>query len=105
MSRSSETCPNKSRNDSADPFPCFCNWSRKIFIDPGGRRPREIAVKDVNSVFDSMISSQAAQDKLQHYHSRIKLHYLEPRQSAAYLVLGQLSQSDANRHYPPRSAG
>jgi hypothetical protein len=43
-----------------------------------------------------LISSQAAQDKLQHYHSRIKLHYKQPKQSAAYALLGQLSQSASN---------
>jgi hypothetical protein len=57
--------------------------------------PRKINAKDVSAIFDAMISSQAAQDKLQHYHSRIKLHYKEPKQSAAYSILGQLSQSSA----------
>ena len=77
------------------PIPLFLQLVTQDLYRSWRTKPREITVKDVNSVFDSMISSQAAQDKLQHYHSRIKLHYLEPRQSAAYLILGQLSQSDS----------
>lgn len=77
------------------PIPLFLQLATQDIYRSWRVKPREITVKDVNAVFDHLVSSQAAQDKLQHYHSRIKLHYLEPRQSAAYMMLGQLSQSAA----------
>lgn len=75
------------------PIPLFLQLATQDIFRSWRLNPRTITAKDVNSIFDAMISSQAAQDKLQHYHSRIKLHYKEPKQSAAYAILGQLSQS------------
>ena len=75
------------------PIPLFLQLATQDIYRSWQKRPRRISSKDVNVVFDSMISSQAAQDKLQHYHSRIRRHYKEPRQSAAYSMLGQLSLS------------
>ena len=78
------------------PIPLFLQLATQDIYRSWRAKPREITAKDVNAVFDHLVSSQAAQDKLQHYHSRIKLHYLEPRQSAAYMMLAQLSQSSAS---------
>jgi len=78
------------------PIPLFLQLATQDIYRSWRAKQREITVKDVNAVFDHLVSSQAAQDKLQHYHSRIKRHYLEPRQSAAYIMLAQLSQSSAS---------
>ncbi len=75
------------------PIPLFLQLATQDVFRSWRLKPRTITTKDVNVIFDAMISSQAAQDKLQHYHSRIKLHYKEPKQSAAYAILSQLSQS------------
>lgn len=77
------------------PIPLFLQLATQDVYRSWRLNPRKINSKDVNAIFDAMISSQAAQDKLQHYHSRIKLHYKEPKQSAAYAILGQLSQSSS----------
>ena len=77
------------------PIPLFLQLATQDVYRSWRLNPRKINTKDANAIFDAMISSQAAQDKLQHYHSRIKLHYKEPKQSAAYSILGQLSQSSA----------
>jgi hypothetical protein len=78
------------------PIPLFLQLSTQDIVRSWRDNRRTITTKDVNAVFDAMISSQAAQDKLQHYHSRIKLHYKQPKQSAAYAILGQLSQSSSS---------
>jgi hypothetical protein len=77
------------------PIPLFLQLATQDIYRSWRSNPRKISAKDVNAIFDAMISSQAAQDKLQHYHSRIKLHYKQPKQSAAYSILGQLSQSSS----------
>jgi len=53
--------------------------------------PAPLTVDDVDAVFDGLIRSSAAQDKLQHYYTRIRQYYPEPRRTAAYEVLRQLS--------------
>ena len=78
------------------PIPLFLQLATQDIVRSWRNNPRTITAKDVDAVFDALISSQAAQDKLQHYHSRIKLHYKQPKQSAAYALLGQLSQSSSN---------
>ena len=77
------------------PIPLFLQLATQDIFRSWRLNTRTITSKDVNSIFDAMISSQAAQDKLQHYHSRIKLHYKEPKRSAAYAILGQLSQTSS----------
>lgn len=78
------------------PIPLFLQLATQDIFRSWRNNPKTITTKDVNAVFDAMISSQASQDKLQHYHSRIKLHYKQPKQSAAYAILGQLSQSSSS---------
>lgn len=75
------------------PIPLFLQYATQDIVRSWQNNTRTITTKDVDAIFDAMISSQAAQDKLQHYHSRIKLHYKQPKQSAAYSILGQLSLS------------
>ena len=42
-----------------------------------------------------MIVGSAARTQLQHYHSRIRQFYAEPRQSIAHALLGQISVSES----------
>lgn len=43
--------------------------------------------------YNQALLGEAAHDKLQHYHSRIRLHYSQSDQAAAYRLLNILSQS------------
>ncbi len=45
-------------------------------------------------MFQHALLGEAAHDKLQHYHSRIKLYYPQNEQEAAYTFLDRLSLSD-----------
>jgi len=45
----------------------------------------------VRHVFQHVLLGEAAHDKLQHFHSRIRLHYPDAEQEAAYALLDQLS--------------
>lgn len=88
--------PGKVAKRLGRPIPLFLQLATQDIFRSWRNNPKTITTKDVDAVFDALISSQAAQDKLQHYHSRIKLHYKQPKQSAAYAILGQLSQSSSN---------
>ena len=52
-----------------------------------------LSKQDVEDTFNQLVRSSAAQDKLQHYHSRLRRYYSEPNLSAAHVILGQLSLS------------
>jgi hypothetical protein len=55
--------------------------------------PRPLEPQDVATTFDALIRSSAAQDKLQHFYSRLRRYYHEPKLSAAHTILSQLSLS------------
>lgn len=48
---------------------------------------------DVTAAFERLVRSSAAQDRLQHYYSRLREYYQEPGLSAAHAILGKLSLS------------
>lgn len=54
---------------------------------------RPLQAEDVATTFDALIRSSAAQDKLQHFYSRLRRYYHEPKLSAAHTILSQLSLS------------
>lgn len=54
----------------------------------------ELTKAHVEDVFNRALLGEAAHDKLQHFHSRIRLHYSGFDQDAAYALLNQLSQAD-----------
>jgi hypothetical protein len=58
--------------------------------------PDQLTAEHVQQVFNQALLGEAAHDKLQHFHSRIRLHYSGADQEAAYVLLNQLSQSDAH---------
>ena len=57
------------------------------------REQRKIVATDVDTVFDAMIVGSAARTRLQHFHSRIRQYYADPKRSIAYALLGQISVS------------
>ena len=59
------------------------------------REQRRIVATDVDTVFDAMIVGSAARTRLQHFHSRIRQYYADPKRSLAYALLGQISASDS----------
>lgn len=58
-----------------------------------GKRERPMNKADVAAAFERLVRSSAAQDRLQHYHSRLREYYREPALSAAHAILGKLSLS------------
>ena len=59
------------------------------------RTQRKIVATDVDAVFDAMIVGSTARTRLQHFHSRIRQYYADPKRSIAYALLGQISVSDS----------
>lgn len=56
---------------------------------------KKIDTKEVHEVFNKHLLGETAHDKLQHYYSRIKLHYPNELQEIAHKILDVLSQSDS----------
>lgn len=82
------------------PIPLFMQMATQDLYRRWKRRsPTQKAVlldhKDIDQVFDDLVRSSAARDKLQHYYSRIERYYVEPALSAAYAILGKLSLVEA----------
>jgi hypothetical protein len=89
----SQTVPNRIVFHLGRPIPYFMQLLTQAVQRSYSRQQRKITAKDVDKIFDEMVTSQDAQSKLKHYHSRIERYYRSPRQSAAYLLLSKLSQS------------
>jgi hypothetical protein len=75
------------------PIPLFLQMVTQDLYRLWKKEQRKLDVTDVDAIFRTLIVSTAAQDKLQHYYSRIERYYCEPRRSAAYQVLSLISQS------------
>lgn len=56
-------------------------------------RQRELKLADVDAEFARFITSTAAQDKLQHYYTRLAKYYEEPALTQAHEVLNHLCQA------------
>jgi hypothetical protein len=83
------------------PVPFFLQMITQNLYRVWKRNQHRLVVADVQHGFDDLIVNSAARDKLQHFYSRIQQYYDEPKRSAAYELLTQLSVSDAGA---PRSA-
>jgi uncharacterized protein len=76
------------------PIPLFMQMLTQDLYRLWKRRPppREpLTSGDITAALEDLIVSSAARDKLQHYYSRIEQYYDEPKRSAAYEMLNQLS--------------
>ena len=56
---------------------------------------RKIVAADVDTTFDALIVSSGARTRLQHFYSRIRQYYTEPKRSIAYALLSQTSVSES----------
>ena len=77
------------------PIPLFMQMATQDLYRLWKREQREIVATDVDTVFDTMIVGSAARTRLQHFHSRIRQYYADPKRSLAYALLGQISASDS----------
>ena len=77
------------------PIPLFMQMATQDLYRLWKRERREIVATDVDTVFDTMIVGSAARTRLQHFHSRIRQYYADPKRSIAYALLGQISVSDS----------
>ena len=75
------------------PIPLFMQMATQDLHRLWKREQRRIVAMDVDTVFDAMIVGSAARTRLQHFHSRIKQYYADPKRSIAHALLGQISVS------------
>jgi len=77
------------------PIPFFMQMATQDLYRLWKREQRKIVAADVDTVFDAMVVGSAARTRLQHFHSRIRQYYADPKGSIAYALLGQISVSDS----------
>ncbi|MCY4454333.1 MAG: AAA family ATPase [Immundisolibacterales bacterium] len=77
------------------PIPFFMQIATRDLYRRWKRGQRRIAATDVDAVFNEMIVGSAARTQLQHYYSRIRQYYAEPKRSIAHALLGQISVSES----------
>ena len=77
------------------PIPFFMQIATQDLYRLWKRTQRKIVAADVDAVFDAMVVGSAARTRLQHFHSRIRQYYADPKGSIAYALLGQISVSDS----------
>ncbi|MES9903933.1 MAG: hypothetical protein ABW168_14815 [Sedimenticola sp.] len=79
-----------------NPIPFFLQLLTQELYRHWRRHGRQrIEAETVRHVYQHVLLGEAAHDKLQHFHSRIRLHYPEDEQEAAYVLLDHLSLTEA----------
>lgn len=76
------------------PIPLFLQMLTQDLYRSWRLNPRKLKPADVEAEFDRFITSTAAQDKLQHYYTRLAKYYEEPALTQAHEVLNHLCQAD-----------
>jgi hypothetical protein len=76
------------------PIPLFLQMLTQDLYRSWRTRPRKLKPADVEAEFASFVTSTAAQDKLQHYYTRLAKYYEEPALSQAHAILDHLCLSD-----------
>lgn len=76
------------------PIPLFMQMATQDLHRLWKTEQRPLTSDDVDAVFAGLITKSSAQEKLQHYYSRIREYYREPSRSAAYELLSKLSLTD-----------
>ena len=76
------------------PIPLFMQLATQDLFRLWKKEQRQLTAKDVDAAFDSLIVSSAARTRLQHFYSRIRQYYPEPRRSTAYGLLSKISVSE-----------
>ncbi len=75
------------------PIPLFMQMATQELYQLWKREQRALVAEDVDAVFATLIVGSGARTRLQHFHSRIRQYYAEPKRSLAYSLLGQISLS------------
>ena len=75
------------------PIPLFMQMATQGLYLRWRRERRRIVATDVDAIFDEMIVGPAARTQLQHFQSRIRQYYADPKRSIAHALLGQISVS------------
>jgi hypothetical protein len=78
------------------PIPLFLQMLTQDLYRSWRSRQRKLKPADVDAEFARFITSTAAQDKLQHYYTRLAKYYEEPTLTQAHEVLNHLCQSGEN---------
>ena len=77
------------------PIPLFMQMATQDLYRLWKSEQRTIVPADVDTVFDALIVSTGARTRLQHFYSRIRQYYAEPKRSIAYALLSQVSMSES----------
>ena len=75
------------------PIPLFLQMLTQDLSRSWRNKPRKLKNTDVEAEFARFVTSTAAQDKLQHYYTRLAKYYEEPALSQAHEVLNHLCQT------------
>ena len=78
------------------PIPLFLQMLTQDLYRSWRKRPRKLKPADVDAEFARFITSTAAQDKLQHFYTRLAKYYAEPALSQAHALLNQLCTTGAD---------
>ncbi len=73
------------------PIPLFMQMATQDLYRLWKKEQRGIVASDVDTIFEALIISPGARTRLQHYYSRIRQYYTDPKRSIAYALLGQIS--------------
>jgi hypothetical protein len=85
--------PARLRERLGRPIPIFMQMLTQDLHRSWRESPRTLAPSDVDTVFDRLISSTAAQDKLQHYYTRLAKYYDPPDALQAHAILDHLCRT------------
>ncbi|MYF70663.1 MAG: AAA family ATPase [Proteobacteria bacterium] len=77
------------------PIPLFMQMATQDLYRLWKSEQRMIVPADVDAIFDALILSTGARSRLQHFYSRIRQYYAEPKRSIAYALLSQISVSES----------
>lgn len=76
------------------PIPLFLQMLTQDLYRSWKTKPRKLKPGDVEAEFGRFITSTAAQDKLQHYYTRLSKYYQEPALGQAHAILNHLCVTD-----------
>lgn len=76
------------------PIPLFLQMLTQDLYRSWRSKRRKLKIADVENEFARFVTSTAAQDKLQHYYTRLAKYYQEPELTQAHAILNHLCQSD-----------
>ena len=77
------------------PIPLFMQMATQDLYRRWKHNGYPLTGADIDGVFDSLVTTSAARDKLQHFYTRIAKYYREPKRSIAYALLSAISLTAA----------